>query len=50
MAMNFVFLPSGVAGRGGPGVRTPPELPSGVYAKRKNPVRILFVRGWGVGG
>ena len=32
---------SGVAGRGGPGVWTPPELPSGVHAKRKNLVRIF---------
>ena len=54
----FMYLPriilgkhaaaiSGVAGRGGPGVRTPPELPSGVHAKRKSPVRIFFVRGRG---
>jgi len=43
---------SGVAGRGGPGVRTPPpppELPSGAHAKSKNPVRIFFVEGGGVG-
>ena len=41
---------SGVAGRGG-GSRgpDPPELPSGVHAKRKNPLRIFFVER-GVGG
>ena len=43
-------LCSGVAGQGGPGVRTPPELSSGVYAKRKNPVIIFSYRGVGVGG
>jgi len=32
---------------GGPGVRTPPELPSGVRAKCKNPVRIFFLGGRG---
>ena len=28
----------------------PPELPSGVHAKRKIPVRIFFLEGGGVGG
>ena len=34
------------------GIRTPlpPELPSGVHAKRKNPVRIFFSEGGGIGG
>ena len=39
---------SGVAGQGGPGVRTPPELP-GIHEKRKNPVRIFSYRVMGVG-
>ena len=44
------YTNSGVAGQGGPGVRTPPpELPSGVHAKRQNLIR-LFVQGVGVGG
>jgi len=30
-------------------VADPPELPSGVHAKRKNPVRIFFVKGEGLG-
>jgi len=47
----YFFKISMVAGRGGgPGVRTPPELPSGVCVKRKNPVRILSYGGWGEGG
>ena len=38
---------SGVAGRGvqGSGPPPPPELPSGVHAKRKNPVTIFFSEG-----
>jgi len=37
---------SGVAGQGGPGVRTPPpELSSGVHVKHKNPMRFFSCRG-----
>ena len=38
----------GIAGRGIQG-SGPPELPSGVHAKRKNPVRIFFSEGGGGG-
>jgi len=42
---------SGVAGRKGGGSKCPdpPELSSGVHAKRKNPLRIFFVEGGGRG-
>ena len=39
-------LARGVQGSGPP----PPELPSGVHLKHKNPVRFFFVEGVGVGG
>jgi len=45
--MVMVNKAGGVAGRGVQG-SGPPELPSGVHAKRKNPVRIFFPTG-GVG-
>jgi len=50
MTEYYIIIVSGVAGRGGLGVWTRPELPSGVHAKRKYPVRIFFVRRGGVGG
>ena len=37
----IMVVVNGIAGRGGPGVGTLPELPSGVHTKRKNPVRIF---------
>ena len=41
---------SGVAGRGDPGVRTPPpELPSGVHAKRKKSGENFLCKGGGAG-
>jgi len=44
-------LSSGIAGQGGPPSRgpDPPELPSGVHAKRKNQVIIFCAEGVVVG-
>ena len=48
--MKIVMSASGVAGRGGPGVRTPPEPPGIVHVNRANPMRKYFGKGVGGGG